>query len=253
MDALNYPSSNLVLEEQQSTISTLETNNDQEGIQPPIGSGAMVLYAAPEPRRIRIWPNLHSLFTVATLVNSVALLIFPNPLTVGINITLRCASIAFSAYAMNKTKISTDLFAIMAILIAKKTPVAAIALDLISEGINFSRCAVSCKLLKTQFSRLLPEPRQKKSGDISRLIPPLTKNPKNLEDACEILGVPLDRIDDQDFIEERYNSRNRTLFLKMKKESEARGSPFTQAVQEMIDQRDAAYRTLKERNTAYSK
>lgn len=224
----------------------------QDDIQSKVASRQMVLFTA--PTRVKTWPNLHSLFTVATLVSSVALLIFPNPVSIGINTIIRCVSTAFSIYAMNKAKISTDLLGVVAILIAKNAAVVAIALDIVFEGINFSRCAVSCEFLKSRFIRFLPETKKKQPLDINRFIQTrLTRNPKDPYEACKILSIPLDRIDDQDFIEIRYNSRNRETLLKNKRNLDAMGSPFALQIQRQIDYRDTAYKTLKERNESNSK
>ncbi|MBA3238092.1 MAG: hypothetical protein H0T62_07060 [Parachlamydiaceae bacterium] len=222
--------------------------DQQSEIQFQTGALAMVCSSVPVCIPVRVWPNLHSLFTLATFVANIACLVFPNPITIGINVTIRCASIAFAIYASNKTKIGTDIFSIAVILIVKNAAISAIAADLIFEGINLSRCEVSCDFLKTKFTSFFKP--KKKPLDISRFLKVELRDTTILENARKALGVPLDKIDDQNYIDIRYNGRNRQTLLNRKRDLDAIESPLAAQVQLQINYRDTAYKTLTERNKA---
>lgn len=240
-------SSNLIQpKEWQPVTSTTESHENTADTQPPTTSWQMVPYVEPIP--IRTWPNLHSLFTVATLITNVACLIFPNPLSIGANIVIRCLSTAFAIYAMDKAKISTNLVNILAILLIKNWAIGAIPLDMIYEGINLNRCQVSREFLKSRFNSFFQKPK-KPPFDVSRFLTyKYTKDPQILEDAREILNVPLEQINNQEFIDERYNGRNRKILIKRRDYFESTRSPFAAELQLQIDYRDTAYKTLTERN-----
>lgn len=252
MDTISsYPFSNSILwKEQKSSVSEQSEENINQA---KTRHWSLVPLAATASLYICTWPNIHTLFTLATIVSSAACLIFPNPISIGINIMTRCASTGFAAYALDKAKISTNVVNIVAILIIKNWAVGSIALDLIYEGINLNRCEVLREFLKSKFIYFFPKPK-KQPLDISRFVNTKFKRDPTLpEDACKILGVPIEEINNLEFIEMRYNSRNREILQKRKIYFDSLGSPFAPEIQRQIDYRDSAYKTLKERKKANSR
>ncbi|MGZ3632722.1 MAG: hypothetical protein ACXWM7_00105 [Parachlamydiaceae bacterium] len=210
-------------------------------------------------------------------MNNVASLIFPHPALIGINVAVHCGSIAFASYPVgyapsiftsypvNKAKISTDIIGIVAILIIKNAAIPiAIASDLAFEITNFIRCEISSESLRFQFSSFFnmlscffkkreEPPREGSSLDISRFVKMKLHDPTKPETACKILHVPLDKINDQEFIDEKYKNGDLQLLLRRKKNLEDKNSPFAKPVEEMLDNYEAAYKTLTERNKANGK
>ncbi|MGZ3632718.1 MAG: hypothetical protein ACXWM7_00085 [Parachlamydiaceae bacterium] len=253
-------------------ISTANVNENValKEIQLQSTSLAIVPYVQLARIRVKTWANLHSLFTLATLINNVACSICPHPALIGINLALRCGSIAFASYPVgcapstftsypvNKAKISTDMISIVAILIIKNAAMPiAIASDLAFEAMNFNECKVSRESLQSLFNSFFKKlssffkKQEEPPLDINRFVQlKFEEDPTTPDGACRILAIPLNRMNDQAFIDKKFENGDIVVLRRRKKRLEAKKHFFAEAYRQMVDYHETAYRTLKQRNEA---
>ncbi len=169
------------------------------------------------------WPNSQTAITSTSVVVNVACKAMNSSKhwTVGLNVPVRVFSVIRSINHKKYYKVAFDAAAFASLFFQPYGIFAAIGFDFISEGINFYLERYSCD-----------DPSQ--SSNLKRL------DPTKIENACKILDIPENRLDDLDFIKINYNR----IIDSLEKRKAKLSKNLANEIQLMIDDVHVSYETL---------